>query len=113
MLKEDGKTALPNPTNGSGSLGAGRRADTLVGCCERGDLQISNSLAENAIRPFALGRRAWLFADTTRGVNASYTCYSLIETVRADNLELSAYIHHILKHIDEADTVENLEALLP
>ena len=38
--------------------------DTLVGYCERGDLQISNALAENAIRPFALGRTAWLFADT-------------------------------------------------
>ncbi|TQE97793.1 MAG: IS66 family transposase, partial [Spiribacter salinus] len=87
--------------------------DTLIGYCQRGDLQISNALAENAIRPFALGRRAWLFADTTRGANASASCYSLVETAKANNLEPSAYVHHVLAHIGEADTVEKLEALLP
>lgn len=87
--------------------------DTLVGYCERGDLQISNVLAENAIRPFALGRRAWLFADTSQGAKASATCYSLIETAKANELEPSAYLHHVLAHIAEADTVEKLEALLP
>lgn len=85
----------------------------LVGYCERGDLQISNVLAENAIRPFALGRRAWLFADTTQGAHASATCFSLIETAKANGLEPSAYIHHVLKHIAAAETLEQLEALLP
>lgn len=85
----------------------------LVGYCERGDLQISNVLAENAIRPFALGRKAWLFADTTGGANASATCYSLVETAKANGLEPSAYIHHVLERIAEADTLEKLEALLP
>lgn len=87
--------------------------DTLAGYCERGDLHISNVLAENAIRPFAVGRKAWLFADTSQGANASATCYSLIETAKANNLEPSAYIHHVLKHIAEADTLEKLETLLP
>ncbi len=87
--------------------------DTLVGYCERGDLHISNALAENAIRPFALGRRAWLFADTSQGANASATCYSLVETAKANQLEPSAYIHHLLTHIAKADTVEKMETLLP
>lgn len=87
--------------------------DTLVGNCERGDLQISNVLAENAIRPFAIGRKAWLFADTTKGANASATCYSLIETAKANKLNPSAYIQHVLDRIGVADTVEKLEALLP
>jgi len=86
---------------------------TLVGYCERGDLHISNVLAENAIRPFALGRRAWLFADTSRGARASATCYSLVETAKAGSLEPSAYIQHVLERIAEADTLEKLEALLP
>ena len=85
----------------------------LVGYCERGDLQISNVLAENAIRPFALGRRAWLFADTTRGAHASATCFSLIETAKANGLEPSVYIQHVLTHIAAAETLEQLEALLP
>lgn len=87
--------------------------DFLVGYCARGDLHISNVLAENAIRPFAVGRRAWLFADTSRGAHASATCYSLIETAKANGLEPAAYIHHVLEHIATADTLEALETLLP
>ena len=85
----------------------------LAGYCDRGDLQISNILAENAIRPFAIGRKAWLFSDTSRGARASATCYSLIETAKANSLEPSAYIQHVLAHIAEADTLEKLERLLP
>lgn len=87
--------------------------DYLVGYCERGDLNISNALAENAIRPFALGRRAWLFADTAHGARASATCYSMVETAKANGLEPSAYIQYVLEHIATADTLEKLEHLLP
>ncbi|BFI52593.1 Transposase and inactivated derivatives [Yersinia similis] len=59
----------------------------LVGYCEDGRLNISNVLDENAIRPFAIGRKAWLFADSSQGANASATCYSLIVTAKANNLE--------------------------
>ena len=48
--------------------------------CTDGHLRISNILAENAIHPFAIGRRAWLFADTPAGANASAIHYGLIET---------------------------------
>lgn len=85
----------------------------LIGYCERGDLHISNVLAENAIRPFALGRRAWLFADTSQGAKASATCFSLIETAKANDLEPASYIEYVLNHIAEADTLEKLEQLLP
>lgn len=87
--------------------------DYLTGYCSDGKLHISNALAENAIRPFAVGRRAWLFADTPHGARASATCYSLIETARANGLEPYEYIHHVLAHIGEAKTLEQLEALLP
>ena len=85
----------------------------LIGYCEDGQLHISNALAENAIRPFAVGRRAWLFADTPHGARASATCYSLVESAKANNLEPYAYLQHVLAHIAAADTVEKLEALLP
>lgn len=85
----------------------------LIGYCEDGQLHISNALAENAIRPFAVGRRAWLFADTSQGARASATCYSLVETAKANGLEPYAYLQHVLAHIAAADTVEKLEALLP
>jgi len=85
----------------------------LIGYCEDGQLHISNALAENAIRPFAVGRRAWLFADTSHGARASATCYSLVETAKANGLEPYAYLQHVLANIAAADTVEKLEALLP
>lgn len=87
--------------------------DYLIGYCLDGKLHISNALAENAIRPFAVGRKAWLFADTPHGARASATCYSLVETAKLNGLEPYAYLKHVLERIAEADTVEKLEALLP
>ena len=87
--------------------------DHLIGYLNDGKLRISNALAENAIRPFAVGRRNWLFADTSRGARASATVYSLIETAKANGLEPYDYFRHVLKHIAAADTVEKIEALLP
>lgn len=49
--------------------------DRLVRYCEHGQLRISNVLAENAIRPFALGRRAWLFSDTPEGQRPVPPCF--------------------------------------
>ncbi len=58
--------------------------ELLTGYLADGRLKISNVLAENAIRPFAVGRKNWLFADTPRGAKASATIYSLIETAKAN-----------------------------
>lgn len=85
----------------------------LTAYCDHGYLEISNAKAENSIRPFAVGRKAWLFADTAHGARASATCYSLIETAKANGLEPYAYLLHILENIGAADTLEQLEALLP
>ena len=87
--------------------------ELLTGYLADGRLRISNALAENAIRPFAVGRKNWLFADTPRGARASATVYSLIETAKANDLEPFAYLRHVLRHIGAAETVEQLEALLP
>ena len=84
-----------------------------MGYLEDGRLQISNALAENAIRPFAVGRRAWLFSDTSRGARASATCYSLVESAKANGLEPYDYLTRVLSDIADADTLEKLEALLP
>ena len=85
----------------------------LIGYCDLGYVNISNAKAENAIRPFAVGRKAWLFADTAHGARASATCYSLIETAKANQLEPYSYIRYVLEHIGSADTLEKIEALLP
>ena len=85
----------------------------LVTYCESGDLSISNAAAKNVIRPFAVGRRNWLFADTPNGAKASALFYSLVESAKANGLEPYAYLNHVLKELPYADTLEKLKSLLP
>jgi len=85
----------------------------LIRYCEHGDLNISNVLAENAIRPFVIGRKAWLFADTPAGAKASALYYTLIETAKANGLEPYAYLSHVIGKMADVETVEQWEALLP
>ncbi len=87
--------------------------EKLIVYCEDGCLNISNVLAENAIRPFVIGRKAWLFSNSSKGASASSVHYSLIETAKTNNIEPYAYLVHILNKIPYADTVEEIEALLP
>ncbi len=85
----------------------------LIRYCDDGALSISNILTENAIRPFVIGRKAWLFADTPKGAHASGIFYSLIETAKANGVDPYAYLYHVFKELPYADTVEKTEALLP
>lgn len=85
----------------------------LIRYCDDGSLRINNILAENAIRPFAVGRKAWLFADTPAGAKASALYYTLIETAKANDIEPFEYIKHVVTHIATADTPEKIEQLLP
>lgn len=87
--------------------------DKLTVYCQDGRLNISNALAENAIRPFVIGRKAWLFADTPKGAKASSILYSLVETAKVNQLEPYAYLTKIFTKIPYAQSVEDFEALLP
>ena len=85
----------------------------LIRYLERGDLPIDNNRAENAIRPFVIGRKNWLFSDTPAGAHASARIYSIIETAKANGHEPYAYLRKILRDLPGAKSVEAIEALLP
>ncbi|SBS34714.1 Transposase IS66 family protein [Marinomonas spartinae] len=87
--------------------------EKLVVYCTNGELRISNILAENAIRPFVVGRKAWLFADSSQGAKASAVCYSIVETAKLNGLEPYGYLHTVLTKLPYAKTVEQIESLLP
>ncbi len=72
-----------------------------------------NNLAENAIRPFCLGRRNWLFAGTPEGAQASATIYSLIESAKANQLEPYKYLRYLFENLPFAKTLEEYAKLLP
>ena len=85
----------------------------LIGYLENGAYPIDNNLAENAIRPFAVGRKNWLFANSQAGAKASANLYSLIQTAKANGLNPYEYLKHIFKELPNANNVEAIEALLP
>jgi transposase len=85
----------------------------LVRYLDDGRLEIDNNLAENAIRPFVLGRKNWLFSNSVSGVQASANLYSLIETAKANGLEPYAYLRYLFTELPQALTVNAIEALLP
>ena len=85
----------------------------LVPIFDYGHVPLDTNLVENAIRPFAVGRKNWLFADTVRGARASANLYSLIETAKANKLEPWAYLERVFRDLPAAVTLEQVEMLLP
>ncbi len=87
--------------------------DKLVCYLDDGRLEIDNNAAENAIRPFVVGRKNWLFSHSVKGVKASANLYSLIETAKANGLEPYVYLWVLFTELPKVRTVEDVEALLP
>jgi transposase len=85
----------------------------LVRYLENGNVPMDNNAAENAIRPFVLGRKNWLFANSQSGARSSAAIYSVIQTAKANGLEPFGYLKHVLTQLPKADSVEDIEALLP
>jgi transposase len=87
--------------------------EKLIRYLDDGRLEIDNNAAENAIRPFVVGRKNWLFSDSVKGVTASANLYSLIETAKANGLEPYAYLRYLFAELPKAETVDAIETLLP
>lgn len=109
-----------NPENGSKLAEAVTYAKNqraaLSAFLTRGDVPISNNLAENAIRPFAVGRKNWLFCDTVKGAESSAIVYSLVETAKTNGLEPFRYLRYILTELPyfgKSPAHADLDTLLP
>jgi len=87
--------------------------DRLERYLEHGMLRPDNNLAENAIRPFVVGRKNWLFSATSRGAAASAALYSVIETAKANGHEPYWYLRFLFDGLLRAKTPEDYAALLP
>lgn len=80
---------------------------------QNGHLPIDNNGAENGIRPFVIGRKNWMFADSVNGARASAALYSLIETAKASGVEPFHYLKHIFARLPLAATDDEYDQLLP
>jgi transposase len=102
---------LTNEINDQQTFSASEPA--LVRYLDDGRYPIESNAIENAIRPFAIGRKNWLFSKTQAGARASANLYSLIETPKGHGIDSYAYLSHVFKELPLAETVDDIDALLP
>jgi transposase len=80
---------------------------------EDGRYSIDNNAQENAIRPFCVGRRNWLFADSVAGAHASANLYSLLQTCQVNGIDGYRYLRALFIALPSAKTADDYAALLP
>ena len=81
---------------------------------EDGRCSFSNNLSENAIRPFTVGRKNWLFCDTPNGAQASAVVYTMAEMVKANGVNVYHYLTYLLEKLpDDRMSDDDLEFLVP
>ena len=85
----------------------------LLAFLEDGRLDISNNLSERGIKPFVIGRKGWLFADSVVGAHSAATIFSIIETCKYHQVEPYNYLRYVLDALPQCNTIEDYEKLLP
>ena len=85
----------------------------LLTYLEDGNIPIDNNKIENAIRPFVIGRKNFLFSGSPRGADASATLYTLVETAKVNGLEPWAYLNYLFEKLPAAKSEQALQVLLP
>ncbi len=90
---------------------AENQKENLVKFLDDGRIPLTNSKAERAIRPFAVHRKNWLFADTIEGAKANAIYYSLIESAKANNLNIYKYIKYLLDELPQLEGEQSEDAI--
>lgn len=87
----------------------------LTAFMKDGRLELHNNRAERSIKPFVMGRKAWLFAQSMKGATASAIIYSIIETAKENQLNPLNYLTYLFEHLPQIDLndQEALDQFLP
>ena len=114
-LDETRSQALPKSKIGQ-AIGYCRNQWTkLTQFLADGRLEIDNNRAERSVKPFVIGRKNWLFANTPRGAKTSAIIYSIVETAKENGLNPSAYLQYLFERLPEIDPTDAgaVDSLLP
>jgi len=76
---------------------------SLCAFLEDGRIELSSNRVENVIRPFVVGRKGWLFSDTAKGAKASAVVYSIVETAKANKLNVYMFLVYIFSKLPGID----------
>ena len=112
-LDEKVKSVLPKSTLGEAVIYAINQWNKFINFLEHHDLTPDNNSVENAIRPFVVGRKNWLFSNTPRGARSSAVMYSLVESAKNNNLNVYNYLRYLFSKLPEAKSTKEIERLLP
>lgn len=115
-LKQQRSRTLPKSKLGEAITYSLNQWDKLTAFLKDGRLEIDNNRSERAIKPFVIGRKNWLFANTPRGAKASATIYSVIETAKENGLNPFKYLQYLFQEmpqISDPNDPEALDRLLP
>lgn len=113
LLLQHLHSVLPNSLLGKALHYLAGQWPKLIRFVEDACYPLDNNVTENAIRPFVIGRRNWLFSDTVAGAHASANLYSLIETAKANARDPYRYLIGLFTRLPSARSAEDYEALLP
>ena len=114
-LESESKLALPKSALGTAFTYCRNQWPKLIRFLDDGRLELDNNRAERSIKPFVIGRKNWLFANTPRGARTSAIIYSIVETAKENGLNPFDYLKYLfeqIKTIDPAD-VSTINLLLP
>jgi len=106
------KVVLPKSPMGKAIAYCIPRWDNLMNYLKDGSLEIDNNMAENAIRPIALGRKNYLFAGSNRGAERAAMFYSFFGTCKKNDVNPFEWLKKVLEVIPE-HKVNKLDELLP
>jgi len=108
----ESSTILPKTATGKAISYAMNQKEWLMNVYLDGRTDLSNNRIENSVRPYALGRRNWLFCNSVGGAKASAVVYTMIETAMANGLKPFEYLEFLLG-APRALLIENIDSLLP
>lgn len=87
----------------------------LIVFLEDGRLEIDNNRSERSIKPFVIGRKNWLFANTPRGATASATIYSIVESAKENGLNPYSYLTYLFEQLPNMNIQDKvaIDTMLP
>lgn len=115
MAWAERKTAPPKSSLGKALYYLREQWPYLKRFLEDGRLELSNNRAERSMKPFVMGRKNWLFANTEGGAQSSAIVYSLIETAKENGLDPYCYLVYVLSEAPKLATTDKkwVERLTP
>ncbi len=112
-LQEKRDQVLPGSALGKAVAFALSEWPKLIRYLDHPQMSPDNNACEQAIRPFVVGRKNWLFSGSPRGAKASAILYSLIETAKANRREPYWYLRELFERLPHARTRADYLSLLP